>query len=374
MRSILFRQKHFFQILHSFDPNKGPLDLFISRYFRSHPQLGSKDRLFIVERLYTFFRWKSLLEGKEEEALFELLEKDLSTYGNTSLEEHVRVSFPKDLFEALQRRWKEKTLSICFASNKEAPITLRTNSMKISRKELIERLQSSGIEAKENPQGKDAITLSRRLNVWILPEFKEGFFEMQDAGSQKVAELIEVKPGDSFLDYCAGSGGKALACAPKMKNRGQIFLHDIRPKALQEAKKRLKRAGIQNAQCILNNEKKRLKLLKGRMDFVLVDVPCSGTGTLRRNPDMKWLFSSEKLASLIKEQREIFDQAFSFVRAGGTIIYATCSLLAEENEEQIEHFLSRYPLKIVGEPFQSVPEDGKMDGFFAVCMQKRENT
>jgi len=373
MKSILFRQKHFLQILNLFDPNKGPLDLFISRYLRAHPQLGSKDRLFVVERLYNFFRWKALLEGKEEEELFDLLEQDLSTYGDTSLEEHVRVSFPKWLFEALQRRWKEKTVSICLSSNKEAPITLRTNSMKISRKELLERLRSSGIEAREHPQGKDAIILSKRMNVWILPEFKEGLFEMQDAGSQKVAELIEIEPGDSFLDYCAGSGGKALACAPKMKNRGQIFLHDIRPKALQEAKQRLKRAGIQNAQCILNNEKKRLKLLKERMDFVLVDVPCSGTGTLRRNPDMKWRLSPEKLASLIEEQREIFDQAFSFVRPGGKIVYVTCSLLAEENEEQIELFISKYSLEIVGEPFQTVPEDGRMDGFFAVCMQKRED-
>jgi len=378
MRSILFRRRHFFEILHSFDLNKGPLDLFISRYFRAHPQLGSKDRLYIVERLYAFFRWKSLIDallGKkedDEEALFELLDRDLSAYSSdTSLEEWTRVSFPKELFDLLQSRWKEKTLSICVSSNKEAPITLRANSMKISRADLIERFKKAGIEATEDPQGKDAIHLPKRMNVWVLPEFKEGLFEMQDAGSQKVADLIDILPGESLLDYCAGSGGKALACAPKMQNRGQLFLHDVRARALQEAKRRLKRAGVQNAQCIVHEEKKRLKLLLGRMDWVLADVPCSGTGTLRRNPDMKWHFSLEKLSRIVQEQREIFDQALTFVRPNGRIVYATCSVLAEENEEQIAYFLERYPLEVVGDPFQSIPEDGRMDGFYSVCMQKR---
>ena len=314
-------------------------------------------------------------EPKYEEALFELLDQDFTPYSSdTSLDEHIRFSFPKDLFDSLKRRWKQETPALCLASNKSAPITLRANSMKTTRRELIECLCSHDIEAKEDPQSPQAITLPRRINVWVLPEFTQGLFEMQDAGSQKVAELVEVEPGESFLDYCAGSGGKALACAPRMKNRGQMFLHDIRVKALQEAKKRLRRAGIQNAQCINHEEKKRLTLLKGRMDWVLVDAPCSGTGTLRRNPDMKWQFSYEKLCRLVKEQREIFEQALEFVRPGGKIMYATCSLLAEENEEQRDHFLRNYPLEIVGEPFQSVPRDGQMDGFYAVCMQKRVDT
>jgi 16S rRNA C967 or C1407 C5-methylase (RsmB/RsmF family) len=214
------------------------------------------------------------------------------------------------------------------------------------------------------------ITFQKKINFFELPEFKEGLFEVQDEGSQLLAFLVKAKPGQQVLDYCAGSGGKTLAFAPSMQNKGQIFLHDVRPKALLECRKRLRRAGIQNAQTVAHDSPK-LSKLKKKMDWVLVDAPCTGTGTLRRNPDMKWKFSQEILSRLIGQQRMIFEKALSYMRPEGRIVYATCSILQEENQEQIEHFLKTYSLELEGETFQTFPALGGMDGFFGAILKKQ---
>jgi 16S rRNA (cytosine(967)-C(5))-methyltransferase len=423
-KSTLFRQHHFFELLNNFDPEKGPIDLFISLYLRHNPQLGSKDRLYVVERIYTYLRWKLLIEtvldrhgvsGEDrKEALLAILESKVSTNHQSetaqerdlsqvsgspapsmlqtderrrlgfeqdlislskdpTLEPYIRVSFPKNLYEALERTFGEKTPSICLACNESAPFVLRVNTLKTTRVALCEMLRAQGIEVEEDLLAPQALRLSRRVNLFSLPEFKAGYFEVQDAGSQIVADLVRAQPGESVLDFCAGAGGKTLAFAPKLQNRGQIFLHDIREEALLEAKKRLKRAGIQNAQIVSHREERRLKTLKKHMDWVLVDAPCSGTGTLRRNPDMKWKFSEEMVSRLSYEQREIFSEAFSYLKPGGTIVYATCSLLKEENDDQCEYFLTTYPLTLVGVPFRSIPMHGGMDGFFAVCLQRKSH-
>ena len=384
-KSTLFRQHHFFELLNRFDLEKGPIDLFISLYLRHNSQIGSKDRAYIVERIYTYLRWKLLihtlldrqgLSGEErKQALLELLEKDFTAFSqDPTLEPHIRVSFPKELYMALYRTFSQMTPSICLACNESAPTVLRVNALKTTREALLEMLRGHGIEAEEDPVAPQALRLSRRCNLFSLPEFKAGYFEVQDAGSQMVASLVQPLPGESVLDFCAGAGGKTLAFAPTLRNKGQIFLHDIREEALLEAKKRLKRAGIQNAQVVLHTERGRLNTLKNRMDWVLVDVPCSGTGTLRRNSDMKWKFSDQMVARLCHEQRQIFDQAFSYVKPGGTIIYATCSLLKEENDDNCEYFLKNYPLTVVKEPFRSYPVPGGMDGFFAVSLLKNPSS
>ena len=167
--------------------------------------------------------------------------------------------------------------------------------------------------------------------------------------------------GRARLGFLCGLRRKNVAFAPGMQGKGQIYLHDIRPKALAEARQRLKRAGIQNAQTV--EDEKKLKLLKKKMDWVLVDAPCSGTGTLRRNPDMKWRFSEEGLKKLVGQQRMIFEKALSFLGPKGHIVYATCSVLAEENEEQTAHFQKTYGLKLVKE-FKRLPTEGGMDGFY----------
>jgi len=194
-------------------------------------------------------------------------------------------------------------------------------------------------------------------------------FEVQDEGSQLIADLIEATPRDHVLDYCAGSGGKTLAFAPKMQHKGQIYLHDVRLPALMEAKKRLCRAGIQNAQILLPDDNSKKKLLKKSMDWVLVDVPCSGTGTLRRNPDMKWNFQPDTIEKLIDKQQQIFEEALPFLHPQGSIVYATCSILPQENEEQIAYFIKKFKMKIVNAPFRSTPLSNGMDGFFGAVLK-----
>lgn len=380
-KSILFRQHHFFELLHAFDPEKGPIDLFISLYLRKHPQLGSKDRVAIVERIYAYLRWKLLIETvldrqalsgpARRDALWQLLEEDLSALSErTAAAPNVKVSFPEVLYNAIERTYAALTPSVCLACNSPAPTILRVNTLKGTRQELCALLKARGIEGEEDPSAPTALRLTRRANLFCLPEFKAGYFEVQDGGSQQVAAMVDTRPGQWVFDFCAGAGGKTLAIAPRLCGRGQLFLHDIRGEALAEAKKRLKRAGIQNAQIVTSQETDKLRALRQRMDWVLVDAPCTGTGTLRRNPDMKWKFSEEMLARLVEEQRAIFAEAFSYVKPGGAIVYATCSLLKEENEEQQAYFLSAHPLELALPAFRSLPGQQGMDGFFAVCFRR----
>jgi 16S rRNA C967 or C1407 C5-methylase (RsmB/RsmF family) len=164
------------------------------------------------------------------------------------------------------------------------------------------------------------------------------------------------------LDYCAGAGGKTLAFAHLLQQTGQIYLHDIRPAALQEARKRLNRAGVQNVQFSIS------PTLKGKMDWVIVDVPCSGTGTLRRNPDLKWKFETMDLEKLMGEQQAIFQEALSYLHPEGHIVYMTCSILPHENEHQIQYFQKTFDLEVV-EIFQTLPLLNGMDGFFAAVLK-----
>jgi 16S rRNA C967 or C1407 C5-methylase (RsmB/RsmF family) len=371
-----FREHHLLAILEGYSLQDLPLDLYISRYFRAHKALGSKDRAYIVETLYALIRWKGLIDhllgsNSPWPQRWQLLasEQFAEAQKDSSLPWHVRLSFPEELFNMILEAYGlEQTIELCLASNKPAPTTVRSNPLKISRDDLLALWQGVYDVAlcTKTPYG---ITFNKKINLFGLPEFKKGFFEVQDSASQQLALLVQPLPGQTVLDYCAGSGGKTLAFAPAMENRGQIFLHDIRPHALQEARKRLKRAGIQNAQIVIANDPK-LKKLKKNCDWVLVDAPCSGSGTLRRNPDMKWKIDGALVRRLVSSQRQIFEKALSYLKPGGKIIYATCSLLREENQQQCAHFMSTYNLQLVQEPFQTLPANGMGDGFFGAVLQR----
>lgn len=372
---IPFRTYHLLKILQEFDSQTLPLDLFISLYFRKNSALGSKDRAAISDKIYSIIRWKGLVDYLSPkpvnwEVRLQVLEQieNKKFHIPQTIPSYVKCSFPQDLFELLKNYYgNQKAIEICLASNTAAPTTIRVNTLKISREALLKRWKSQ-YEITPCRLSGDGIIFERKINFFTTQEFKEGLFEVQDEGSQLLAGLVDAQPSEKILDYCSGAGGKTLAFAPKMNNKGQIYLHDVRNHALAEAKKRLKRAGVQNAQ-ILEANAPALKILKKKMDKVLVDVPCSGTGTLRRNPDIKWRFNKEMLYRLIGQQRVIFEKALSFLRPEGKIIYATCSLLAEENEQQVEHFIKSYGLKVHGEPFKSIPEQGKMDGFFGAVFR-----
>ncbi len=375
MSKVPYREYHLLELLESYSRQTRPLDLFISYYFRDHPALGSKDRAFIADTIYALVRWQALLDYLAPSSSW----KDrYQTYLNVNFDQlqqrndvplATRVSFPPFLFDLLVKSYGlEKAHELCLVCNTPAPTTVRANTLKISRDDLLKRWKEL-YDVSSTSFSPDGIIFHKKMNFFQLTEFKEGLFEVQDEGSQLLAHLVKVQPGQQILDYCAGSGGKTLAFAPAMQGKGQIYLHDIRSFALQEARKRLLRAGIQNYQILLPDSS-HLSKLKKKMDWILVDAPCSGTGTLRRNPDMKWKFDSNMLARLLGQQRMIFEKALSFLQPKGRIVYATCSVLKEENQLQVDHFLSTYSLQIEGELFQTLPTLGGMDGFFGVVLKR----
>ena len=372
-----FREYHLLRILNLFEVQKLPLDVFLRKYFRAHSSIGSKDRKEISESIYSMIRWRGLLDHMAEKPLswetrFKAFAKLPSSISNDStIPIHIRVSFPKGLYQLLSGSLgEEKAIQFCLCNNHPAPTTVRTNLLKTTRDDLLEHWKKR-YKVTACRHSKAGIRFEEKINFFELEEFKKGHFEVQDEASQLIAELVSIEPRMRFLDYCAGSGGKSLAIAPRLKGSGQLFLHDIRSHALLEAKKRLKRAGIQNAQPLpMDSPNKRL--LKLKMDWVLVDAPCTGTGTFRRNPDMKWKFEKQMLDRVIQEQRKIFEEALEYLKPDGHIVYATCSILPQENQCQAAYFLDRFPIEQVGQPFSSFPTPGEMDGFFGVVFKKRK--
>ncbi len=376
MKHRPFLDRHidsFFQIL---EGSNRPLDLALSDYFRNHKNLGANDRRTIGETIYGMVRWKSLLDFLYPKT--PLLKKiecfrslDWPTIQqDASIPEFARLG----VSEFLYSRWMnafgiEKTRELCRILNENAPTTIRVNLLKTTRDELMSRWKEkfSLTPCSQAPQG---IQFAKREPLFSLPEFKEGLFEVQDEGSQLVAHCVQPGPQDLVLDYCSGSGGKTLAFAPSMNRKGQIYLHDIRTFALQEARRRLKRAGIQNAQCLPPGHS-QLDRIKNKCDWVLIDVPCSGTGTLRRNPDQKWKIDAPMIERLIPQQREIAAKALDYVKPGGRFVYATCSILPEENQDQVDFFLAHFPLVIENEPLALLPQSRGMDGFFVAIFRKK---
>lgn len=371
-----FRETHLFTILDSFESHKIPLDLFLSHYFRRHKAVGSKDRRFIAETIYGMIRWRGLLDHLCQKPVSWKTRFSLYAHFNPldhiddhRIPLHIRLSFPKSFFHFLQEHYgEEQTREICLSSNTEAPVTLRINPLKTTRADLLERWEGL-YQISPCPYSSLGILFHKRTNFFAMPEFKDGLFEVQDEASQLVSNLIQARPGQQILDFCAGSGGKTLAFAPQMCNSGQIYLHDIRPGILKEAKKRLCRAGVQNAQLLFYEDQKK-NTLKGRMDWVLVDAPCTGSGTIRRNPDMKWKFNRELVDRLVQQQREIFKEALEFLRPNGQIVYATCSIFPEENEAQADFFKENFNLKSTADIFKSLPTKGGMDGFFGAVFSR----
>ncbi|CRX37836.1 RsmB/NOP family class I SAM-dependent RNA methyltransferase [Estrella lausannensis] len=371
-----FRMQHMQHILSTYELKGIPMDKVLRDHFKMNKSVGSKDRAFIANTVYSLIRHLSLIDYLLDETpswvdrLRLFFREDLGALkSDQDIPLHVRACMPEFFFDLLKKQYgEEKAFSIASVLNEEAPTTIRANPLRIEREGLLKKIQEH-VHAEPTSKSPLGIVLAKRIDLFSLPEFKAGLFEVQDEASQIAAELVRAKEGDSVLDYCAGSGGKTLLIAARMQNKGQVYLHDVRPSALSEAKLRLRRAGVQNAQ-IIQAEDPKLSKLKKKMDWVLVDAPCSGTGTLRRNPDMKWKIDQALIDRLRGEQRTIFESALSFVKEGGYIVYATCSILDQENEKQVEHFLAKYPVKLAESFFISLPESGGMDGFFAAVFKR----
>jgi 16S rRNA (cytosine967-C5)-methyltransferase len=362
-----FCDHHIYAFLQGLEKSCKPLDLALSDYFRSHKSLGAKDRKLIGETVYGMARWQSLIDSlSPTEHILDRLrcfKKIMATpnFDELPAPKAAKLGIPQFLYSRFLAIFgEEKTIALCKVLNTQAPVTIRANLIKTTRDELYEKLKSKFAlsPCKKAPAG---LQLEKREPLFALSEFKEGLFEVQDEASQLIAELVQPKPTDHVLDYCSGSGGKTLAFAHKMKGKGQIYLHDIRPQALQEARKRLRRAGVQNVQFTLPQRK---------VHWVLADVPCSGSGTLRRNPDAKWKIDQALVDRLVEQQREIVKEALQYLAPEGRFVYATCSILPEENQDQVEYFLKTHSLVLEGDPLVLLPEEDGGDGFFAAVFKR----
>jgi 16S rRNA (cytosine967-C5)-methyltransferase len=276
------------------------------------------------------------------------------------------------------------------ALNESAPVDLRVNTIKCpDRSDLIMALDKLGYYGAPTPHSPLGVRLQKRLPVFDTQAFRDGWFEMQDEGSQIVAALVNAQAGEKVIDFCAGAGGKTLAIAAKMENRGRLLAWDVNEKRLNQIKKRLARAGVDNVilHAMDSENDQHIKRHKDSADWVLVDAPCSGSGTWRRNPHLKWRLSPADLAETVELQQRILKSAARLVKPGGRLVYATCSILPEENIEQVKTFIVDHPdfrvepldemwnkhtlqSEGVGSCLQMTPYRDKTDGFFGAFIKR----
>ncbi len=377
-------------------------DKVIEKTLKRDKRWGSRDRSFIAETTYDIVRWKRLYSEIAEvkapysrENLFRLFAvwatlrgielpdwKQLEPtptrrikgkFDELSKIRKFRESVPdwldemgvKELGEEI---WEKEIHTL----NEQAPVILRTNTLKTTRENLQKELLKENIESSFLDAYPDALQLTERANVFRTEAFQNGFFEVQDASSQLVAEFLQVEPGMRVVDTCAGAGGKSLHLAAKMDNKGQIISTDIYANKLKELKRRARRAGAHNIEPRLIDNNKVIKKLYGSADRVLIDAPCSGLGVLSRNPDAKWKLQPEFIDTIKMTQEQILSQYSKMVKSGGKLVYATCSVLPSENQQQVEKFLESED----GESFKLI-EDRKIlssetgfDGFYMALLQK----
>ncbi len=285
----------------------------------------------------------------------------------------VRFHYPEWMESTLQELFGEKLPEAMEAMNREAPVDLRVNTLKTTRDELLKELAKEGLEPEPTPHSTLGVRLKKRGPLIGMEIFRQGWFEMQDEGSQLVSRLVKAQSGDKGVDFCAGAGGKTLALAAEMENRGRILAWDTDSKRLGQMKPRLGRAGVSNVQMrVLKSERDNVvKRHCGTADWVLLDVPCTGTGTWRRSPDLRRRTTPRDLEEAQDLQRTILESASGLVKPGGRLVYVTCSILPEENERQVDAFISEHKEFAVDEPFLSLyPHTDGTDGFFGAVLHK----
>ena len=265
---------------------------------------------------------------------------------------------------------KEKWDMELSALNEEAQVVLRTNTLKVSKGELGKSLSAEGIQTTDLKDYPDALVLEERQNIFITPQFKDGLFEVQDAGSQAIAPFLQIAAGLRVIDACAGAGGKTLHMAALMRNKGRIIAMDTESWKLDELQKRARRAGVSNLEVRVIESGKTIKRLATSADRLLLDVPCSGLGVLKRNPDAKWKLSAEFIAKIRELQRHILLDYCDMLKPGGLMVYSTCSILPSENEKQIQQFLSekKGTWRLLNEK-HIFPSEG-FDGFYMALLER----
>jgi len=255
-------------------------------------------------------------------------------------------SLPDWLARRLLDEYGAEADALAGALNERAPLTLRTNTLKTTREALLARLGADGIAVRPTRFAPQGIVLDERVDVWSLDAYKEGCFEAQDEGSQLVAEMVAPPPHGVVVDACAGAGGKTLALGAMMQSKGRLIATDVEGRKLEDLKKRARRAGLSSVRAVTTGAQawpSEVSALTGRIDRVLVDAPCTGTGALRRNPEARWRLSAEDVDDFARQQEALATRAFELLGAGGRLVYVTCSLLRAENEAVIERLQKRFP-------------------------------
>lgn len=377
-------------------------DKEVAKALKKDTRWGAKDRKFVAETIYEIVRWKRLYaeiaEVKEpfsRDAVWRIFAvwavlrgislPDWKYFENTPVRRikgrfdelskirKYRESIPDWMDElGLKELGEEVWTKELAAQNQQAHVVLRVNTLKTTKQKLRAQLMDLDIETEFHDKYPDALILKERANVFMTPLFKEGFFEVQDASSQKVVPLLDVKPGMRVVDTCAGAGGKTLHIAAKMENKGQIIAMDLYESKQKQLKIRAKRNGVFNVEYRIIDSTKVIKKLYDKADRVLIDAPCSGLGVLKRNPDSKWKLEPEFIENIKKTQQEVLESYSKMVKVGGKLVYATCSILPSENEKQIEAFLKTEP----GKNFKFVKDEKVLahqsgfDGFY-MCLMER---
>lgn len=382
----------------TFFQDKKYADKVLERLLKSHKKWGSADRQVVSEIFYDIVRWKKRLEyymgeGVKPSNIYKMILAYLlwtkTNYKKFEEFEGIKIadilnklkkgsvptkaieySIPDWLAERLQKELGVNWEKEMKAMNEQAPVVLRANTLKTTASELVEILKEEGVEAFTLRGYPDAVQLAEKRNVFLTSVFKEGFFEVQDASSQRIADLLEVKEGMRVVDACAGAGGKTLHLAAMMKNKGQIIALDIHQWKLAELKRRAKRAGAFNIETRLIEDSKVIKRLHNTADRLLIDAPCSGLGVLKRNPDSKWKIDEEFINRIMMEQENILQNYAKILKKGGKMVYATCSILPSENEKQVQKFLennSEYQLL----KEESIMPSAGYDGFYMALIEKK---
>ena len=394
-----------------------PADVTLSRYFKDHPRLGGRERGAIAECVYAVLRNKTFYTdfsgggrgatmrrlallgmadtvgidalgglSDDENALLERI-RDID---RSLLPARQRSNLPDWLYDKFVAQYgEEETMELAKVLNTPAPLDLRVNTLKSDREKVVAELATAPIAAEPTPYSPTGLRILKKPALQNLPLFTEGAIEVQDEGSQVLAQLLGARRGEMVVDFCAGAGGKTLAIGALMRNTGRLYAFDVSEKRLAKLKPRMARSGLSNVHpvVIAHERDAKVKRLAGKIDRVLVDAPCSGMGTLRRNPDVKWRQQPEGIVEMTEKQASILDGAARLVKFGGRLVYATCSLLNEENDAIVEGFLGAHPdfelipmHKVLaeqrielemGDTLKMLPHKHGTDGFFAAVFERK---
>ena len=372
-------------------------DKEVERTLKSNKLWGARDRAFIAETVYDLVRWKRLVEGAmsrplSPETIWEFVgtwfaldpeqklpawEEFQKVYPKEILKRHhesskniaVAESYPDWMFELGQAALGDRWLEEVHAMNSQAPTVLRVNTLKADRKTLQKALKDRSIKTNLLSKYQDALELEEKTNIFRTDEFQNGWFEVQDAGSQLIAPYLRVAPGMRVVDACAGAGGKTLHLASLMENKGQIIAMDLYEWKLKELKRRAKRNNVQNVQTKVI-EAKTIKRMENTADRLLIDAPCSGLGVLRRNPDAKWKLQPHFIDEIITLQEKILSEYSKVIKVGGLMVYATCSILPQENEQQVEKFLANNANYKLLSDKTHYPSETNYDGFYMALIER----